>query len=41
MNRIDTSSLMAMRSAILQQNAALQKAAGAGPANAGAVAGAG
>jgi len=41
MSRIDASSLMAMRSAILQQNAALQKAAGqasapaAGPAATG------
>jgi flagellar hook-basal body complex protein FliE len=34
MTRIDTSSLMAMRSAILQQNSALQKAAGIGPADA-------
>lgn len=30
MSRIDASSLLAMRSAILQQNAALQKAAGVG-----------
>jgi len=36
MSRIDASSLMAMRSAILQQNAALQKAAGQASAPAAA-----
>ena len=34
MTTIDSSGLMAMRNAILQQNAALQKAAGAGQAEA-------
>lgn len=39
MNKIDSSGLLAMRSAILQQNAALQKAAGVGQAGAPGAAG--
>ncbi|HWL47996.1 MAG TPA: flagellar hook-basal body complex protein FliE [Sphingomonadaceae bacterium] len=41
MTRIDSSGLLAMRSAILQQNAALQKAAGVGAAEAPGVSGPG